>query len=220
MKINEELIARTALRLLNDSGLGGLTMRQVATELGVRTPTLYWHLKNKQQLLDAMAALIFSEATERLEAPRAGVTWDDWLADLARELRGAMLRYRDGARVLAGSYVDHPALHRTVELTLGALQDAGFSLEEAAYGVPALLHYTIGCTIEEQARTGADYGDGNPYDPERLEEMVDAGRYPLTARMLGVIFAADADAAFERGMRVILLGLRASSGDGGGAGGS
>ncbi|MGI6874470.1 TetR/AcrR family transcriptional regulator C-terminal domain-containing protein [Amycolatopsis sp. 3B14] len=208
MAINPEVIARTALRLLTDVGLDGLTMRVVATELGVRAPTLYWHVKNKQELLDAMATAMYIEATGGLEAPGAGVSWEDWLADGARRLRRTMLRYRDGARVLAGTNTTHPGLFRTVELTLRTLRDAGFSVADAAEGYPALLHYTIGFTIEEQARTGTAYGEDNPYEPGRLERSIDREQFPLTASVVGRLFAQDTDAAFEAGLRVILTGLR------------
>ncbi|MEU0060323.1 TetR/AcrR family transcriptional regulator C-terminal domain-containing protein [Streptomyces sp. NPDC006334] len=210
MKINSEVIARTALRLLDDVGLDGLTMRLVAQDLGVRAPTLYWHIKNKQELLDAMATLVYVEAAERLEPPRDGSFWEDWLADWARHLRQAMLSHRDGARVLAGTYVNHPAVHRAVELNLRTLRDAGFTLSEAARGFPAVLHYTIGCTIEEQAHTSAAYGDDNPYAPERLAGMIDAERFPLTAQASSDLLGMDGDIGFESGLRILVLGLRAA----------
>jgi len=69
------VIARTALGLLNEVGLDGLTMRLLAKELGVQAAALYWHLKNKQELLDAMAAIMFRELNDGLEAPRKGTDW-------------------------------------------------------------------------------------------------------------------------------------------------
>ncbi|WP_031105106.1 TetR/AcrR family transcriptional regulator C-terminal domain-containing protein [Streptomyces sp. NRRL S-146] len=210
MKINSEAIARTALRLLDDVGLDGLTMRLIAQDLGVRAPTLYWHIKNKQELLDAMATLVYVEAAERLEPPRDGSSWEDWLADWARHLRQAMLSHRDGARVLAGTYVNHETVHRAVELNLRTLRDTGFTLSEAARGFPAVLHYTIGHTIEEQAHTSAAYGDDNPYAPERLAALIDAERFPLTAQASSDLLGMDGDVGFEYGLRIVVLGLRAA----------
>ena len=208
MKINRGLIARTALGLLNDAGLDGLTMRLVAKELGVQAPALYWHVKNKQELLDAMATILFSEATERLELPGRDVGWAEWLGDQARSLRRTMLRYRDGARMLAGTNVTDPVVFRTVELTLRTLQDAGFSLRAAARAVPAVLHYTIGFTIEEQARGGEAYGTDNPYEPEQVAARCDAERFPLATQVLNDLFDPDTDAGFEHGLQIILTGIR------------
>lgn len=206
MKLNAEVIAYAALELLDEHGLDGLTMRAVAKELGVQAAALYWHLKNKQELLDAMAAIVLARATSGLEAPRAGQDWLDWLAESTRRLREAMLNYRDGARVVAGTNVAHPEVFRMTELTLRTLIDAGMPSAEAARGFPVLLHYTIGFTIEEQARTGLNYDD-NPYGADKLDGLVDAMRYPLTAGALGLMFDPDADAGFEHGLGLILTGL-------------
>ncbi|WP_248962151.1 TetR/AcrR family transcriptional regulator C-terminal domain-containing protein [Sphaerisporangium perillae] len=209
MKINAEVIARTALRLLDEVGLDGLTMRLVAKELDVKAPALYWHVKNKQELLDAMATLVMVEADEGLESPRLGVGWEEWLGDRAMRLRRTMLRHRDGARVVAGTNVSHPLVFRTIELTLRTLQDAGFSLADAVRAVPTIFHYTVGFTIEEQARLGETYAEGeNPYSRERLAEMVDAGRYPLAAQMIDELLTPDTDAQFRHGLAAILTGVR------------
>jgi TetR/AcrR family transcriptional regulator, tetracycline repressor protein len=200
VKLSRDVIAARALEVLNQVGLDGLTMRVLAKELGIQAPTLYWHMKNKQELLDAMADRLAVETAEGLEAPRRDESWQDWLVALAQRNRNAMLRYRDGARVAAGAYSSNPVVGRTVELVLRTLQDAGFTTAEAARTFPVLLHYTVGFTIEEQARAGAGY-DKNPYEGG-LE--VDAARYPLTAEVAGDLFAAD---RFEDGLRLILAGM-------------
>ncbi|MGW6277169.1 TetR/AcrR family transcriptional regulator C-terminal domain-containing protein [Kribbella sp. NPDC055071] len=207
MKLTREVIAKAALGLLNEVGLDGLTMRLLANELGVQAPALYWHLKNKQELLDAMAAVMSHEVNDGLEAPRKGIDWTEWLTGRARALRQMMLTYRDGARVFAGSYMDESDLPRSVELTLATLVDAGFTLEDAARGFPVVYHYTIGFTIEEQARTGADYKGENPYTSTPLTTST---RYPLTTQAGPHLFESRTDQAFEAGLQVILTGLKAT----------
>ncbi|GAB2678672.1 TetR/AcrR family transcriptional regulator C-terminal domain-containing protein [Nocardia goodfellowii] len=209
MKLDSEAIATAALGLLDEVGLDGLTMRKVATALDVQAPTLYWHVKNKRELLDAMARVVFVSAVADLEAPRHGVGWQDWLADIAGRLRAAMLRYRDGAKLLAGTYVADSAMWRTVELALRTLEDAGFSFQQAARVFPLLLHYTTGFVIEEQARTGAEYAD-NPYRPELIGRLVDGERYPRAARMVTDLVVDDVDMEFRDGIRVILAGVEAT----------
>ncbi|MFI5782409.1 TetR/AcrR family transcriptional regulator C-terminal domain-containing protein [Nocardia sp. NPDC051570] len=207
-KLTVELIARTALDLLNEVGLDGLTMRALATRLTVQAPALYWHVKNKRQLLDAMATMMFVDAIGGIEAPRRGVDWDEWSAEWARRLRRTMLRYRDGARVFAGTWVTDPFVFRTTELALGTLQDAGFELRTAARTFGVLLHYTVGFTIEEQARTGIDYGDVNPYGDEQMSAILDPERFPLSAAARNDLFDPDTDRGFEDGLRVVLAGMR------------
>jgi TetR/AcrR family transcriptional regulator, tetracycline repressor protein len=206
VRVTSDLIARTALRLLNDVGLDGLTMRLLAKELGVQAPTLYWHVKHKQELLDLMADLMAAEVGEGLEAPARGMTWQDWAADLTRRMRSTMLRYRDGARVAAGAYSSSPAVPRTIELTLRTFRDAGFPVAAAARAFPVLLHYAVGFTIEEQARSGAAYHGESPYAGGM---KVDAAKFPLTAEVAKELYAVDSEANFEYGLNIILTGMRA-----------
>ncbi|WP_433199999.1 TetR/AcrR family transcriptional regulator C-terminal domain-containing protein [Dactylosporangium sp. CS-047395] len=208
MAINPGVIARTGLELLGEVGLDGLTMRLVAERLGVKAPTLYWHVKNKQHLLDAMAAVMFADAIEGLDAD--GALWAEFVARRARTLRKILLRYRDGARVFAGTNLSGPDLPRAMEQTLQLLVDAGFSLPTAARGFATVLHYTVGYVIEEQARAGTAYDD-NPYDPQALTAAFQPGRYPLAARAATeVFFSPDPDTDFDAGLGFIVTGLAAT----------
>ncbi|GIG63983.1 TetR/AcrR family transcriptional regulator C-terminal domain-containing protein [Phytomonospora endophytica] len=207
MKIDAKLIARTSLDLLKDVGLEGLTMRAVAKELDVKAPALYWHVKGKQELLDEMAEVMFAEAVDGLESPRRDEPWEDWLLATTRRLRRVMLHYRDGARVFAGTAIKHPDLFRTTELTLRTLVDAGFTVQSAARGFPILLHYTVGFTIEEQARQGHAYADHSPYEQGMPPPDLDVSRYPLSAELTH-LWDDDQDEAFDDGARVIIAGLK------------
>ncbi|GLZ80274.1 putative transcriptional regulator, TetR family [Actinorhabdospora filicis] len=206
MKLDPRLIARTSLGLLNEVGLEGLTMRVVAKELDVRAPALYWHIKGKQELLDEMAEIMFVEAVDGLESPARGETWQDWLLDTARRLRGGMLKYRDGARVFAGTNITHQSMYRTTELTMRTLRDAGFQPFEAARAFRALHHFVIGFTIEEQARIGITYTEGNPYESPLT---IDPVRFPLSAAALDELWTEDTDGAFTHGVQLIIDGMAA-----------
>src|ERR1700760_3630975 len=56
MPVTRERIVAVALELLDEGGLDGLTLRRLADRLGIRAPTLYWHVRNKRELLDLLAA--------------------------------------------------------------------------------------------------------------------------------------------------------------------
>jgi AcrR family transcriptional regulator len=204
VRLTPDIIARAALEMLDDSGLDGLSMRLLATRLDVQAPALYWHMKNKNQLLDAMAAAIFNDAAAGLEAPRAGETWQQWLADWARQLRRAMLRYRDGGRIFASSSVTEPALFRATELALRTLQDAGFDVRRAARSLAALVHYAVGFTIEEQHHA---------YKADVPHGTLDTARFPLTSQAYedDELFDPNTDECFEYGMQIILTGMQATN---------
>ncbi|KAA2262375.1 TetR family transcriptional regulator [Solihabitans fulvus] len=197
MGLDRESVVRTALRLLGEVGLDGLTLRRIAAELNVRAPALYWHVKDKRALLDAMAATIFTDALAGLELPLRGESWVEWTAETARRLRRATLRHRDGARVLSGRYLDNACAGRPMELALRTLCDAGFSPREAARGVTSIYAYVQGFAIEEQAARQ------DPPDEQ-------AERFPLAAQARLDLLHADADARFEHGLQLLLSGLRLS----------
>lgn len=210
MKINRDVIACAALRLLNETGVDGITMRLLAKELDRQAATLYWHVKNKQELMDAMAEVLFREAVQGLEAPRREETWQDWLADWAHRMRASLLRYRDGGKVFAGSAISDQAIFRVTELGLRTLTDDGFPLRDASEGLSTILHYTVGYTIEEQARQGPNYSGDNPYHDGTVFQQLDPEQYPLITQARGHLFNPDADAAFSNGLRIILAGLDAN----------
>ena len=95
--LTRQTIIQSALRLLDQVGLEGLTVRRLAAELGVQSPALYWHLRSKQELLDGMADAIIVAAG--MGPPRAGESWRNWLARRARAYRGSLLAHRDFAGV-------------------------------------------------------------------------------------------------------------------------
>src|SRR3954471_22746225 len=101
MQLHRGDVVRGALTLLDSDGLDALTMRKLAAHLGVQAGALYWHFPNKQALLDAAAEGIVAKADFTLPpAP-----WDVQARTLAHQIRAALLAYRDGARLVAGTWV-------------------------------------------------------------------------------------------------------------------
>src|SRR5215469_3450903 len=97
--LDRAAVVQTALELLKKVGLDGLTTRRLADELGVKSPALYWHFHNKQDLLDAMADAFVRDAG--MGPPRSGETWQEWLARRVRAYRATLLAYPDSARIVA-----------------------------------------------------------------------------------------------------------------------
>src|SRR3954466_1217578 len=90
MTLQRSQIVATALQLLNQDGLDGVTVRKVAAHLNVHVGGLYWHVKNKQDLLDEMANTILSEEFATLKRPERGQVWCEWLVEIAQRLRKAI----------------------------------------------------------------------------------------------------------------------------------
>src|ERR1700727_2360177 len=103
MPVTREQIVAVALDLLDEAGLDGLTLRQLAARLGIRAPTLYWHVRDKRELLDLLAAVILDQALAGWRAPQPGQPWWEWLTARARVMRAALLAHRDSALVVSGN---------------------------------------------------------------------------------------------------------------------
>ncbi|MEU2711052.1 TetR/AcrR family transcriptional regulator C-terminal domain-containing protein [Streptomyces sp. NPDC007205] len=206
--LDRRRVADTALRLLNEVGLDGLTLRAIARELDVKAPALYWHFKDKQALLDEMATEMYRRTVAGV-ALDAADTWQERLLKMNRGLRAALLGYRDGAKVYSGSRftgTDHAA---ELEANLRLLTDAGFTLAQAVQAGRTASAYTIGFVTEEQGvvplpgerREGYDVG-------ERARRM--AG-YPLAAEVGQLLFDGY-DEQFEEGLALVIAGIGARYG--------
>ncbi len=173
------MVVRAALELLNEAGLEGLTTRRLADALGVQGPALYWHFKNKQELIDEMARALLADAYGPL---KPGQDWAEWLIEGARRLRRTMLSYRDSAQLIAGYRPTGPHGRMEPEAFFGPLLAAGFVWPDAAWAAITMAQFTFGFTMDEQAAL-----DRAPTPEKRL----------------------DPDQGFEFGIQTILVGLKA-----------
>lgn len=133
MQLSRDAIVSASLEILNEFGLGDVSMRRLATRLQVAPGALYWHIKNKQALIQAMAGAIAEEFLSRAEG-----------ADLTRAaalFREVVLSYRDGAEVVTAG-LSSESLRNTLVQRFGA--------DDVAY---VLLHFMVGALATEQAST-------------------------------------------------------------------
>jgi AcrR family transcriptional regulator len=207
--LDRKIILAQAFAILNDTGVEGLTLRRLAARLGVQAPAIYWHFKNKQELLDEMATQVFREAVDEAPPFDASQGWQDWALMYCLGLRRTLLRYREGAKMYSGTYLTDPALYAPMDASLRKLTSAGFTLRQAAIGVGALYSYVVGFVIEEQAVEPLP-GQANPqYDLAHRDARVDREKYPL-AHAAGAAMFGDQDSRFVEGISLIVAGMAAS----------
>jgi len=203
--LTQQQVVRRAIQLMAEAGLEALTLRRLATELGVSAPTLYWHVRNKRQLLDLMAEALVAQAG-RSTAPAPGQPWEEWLAERARRRWRALTSHRDAALVVAGNRPTEATLP-DIEQVLASLVAAGFPPDEALRTILSIGNYVIGCAVEHQAEAAREP------DPERDARLLEqAAALPnLRAAIAGVDRpgAAAGDAGFEYGLGLLIEGVRA-----------
>jgi TetR/AcrR family transcriptional regulator, tetracycline repressor protein len=196
-------VADTALKLLNEVGLDGLTLRAIAKELDVKAPALYWHFKDKQALLDEMA-------TEMYRRTLAGTpldpddTWQERLLKSNRGLRTALLGYRDGAKVFSGSRFTGLVHVEQMEDSLRLFTAAGFTLAQAVRATSTTYLYTLGFVTEEQGVEPLPGERREGYDvTERARLMAE---FPLSAEAGAELFQ-DYGRHFEEGLALVIAGI-------------
>jgi AcrR family transcriptional regulator len=207
MSLDREMFVRTALRVLSEVGLDGLTLRKIAAELGVQAPAMYWHFKNKQELLDEMATTAFADGVREIGLPRDDQTWAEWTVEYGTGLRRALLRYRDGAKAFSGTHLTDAAMFGFMEAALHKFIDADFPVRDAMRGFMLIYYFTVGFTIEEQAVYPRPGERNKQYDLTTRAESIASAEFPL-ALAAGEELLARFDERFEHGLQVIITGLR------------
>lgn len=194
MQLKRADVVTGALTLLDTDGLDGLTMRKLGALLGVRAGAIYWHFKDKEALLGAMADRIVGEISE---TPLTQAPWDAQLTEIAHRARRALLAHRDGARVVAGTYVQEANTVRVGEQVVEILTDAGFPPDRASWAMFATMYYLLGHTIEEQAQRAA----AGAWEQRGLTDTE-------LHRVMNEVIRADPEERFTYGLELFLDGIR------------
>lgn len=208
MKVNPEIIVRAALALLNEIGLEQLTLRRLATELNIQAPTLYWHFKSKEELIDAMATLILAEGTPKMIPAKKTADWKAWVGTFGQGLRNVLLKYRDGARVVAGSRLTDTRYMETTEAIGNHLIEEGFSARKAVVLLSTIYTFTISFVVEEQAVFPVPGQRSASYDIAERSAKLDAKKFPLM-RQSGTILFDRFERRYKESLELILGGAEA-----------
>jgi TetR/AcrR family transcriptional regulator, tetracycline repressor protein len=201
--LTKAAIVQAALDLLDEAGMDGLTVRALASRLGVQAPALYWHVRNKQALLDEMATRIWRQVGDVMSGLPAGLPWREVMATYAATVRRELLGHRDGAKAFSGTTLTDPDVVRRQEVTFGSLVRQGFTLPDAVGGLLLLHNFTIGFCIEEQAVIQALASGDERYSLARRAELIGPDTAPLAVEAGQVIFG-DPDARFAELVGLLL----------------
>jgi AcrR family transcriptional regulator len=205
MKVNRDIIVQAALRLLGDTGLEDLTLRKLAQTLDIQAPTLYWHFKSKDALIDEMATLVLASGAANLVPDEPSDDWRVWVSTFGQGLRKTLLAYRDGGRMIAGTRLTNTLFQETAERIGGHLTQAGFTTRQAVTLLSAVYTFTVSFVIEEQA-VFPKPGERSPaYDIEMRKTHLDPDAFPLL-REAGEVLFDRFDQRFEESIDLMLRG--------------
>jgi AcrR family transcriptional regulator len=145
-RLTKERVLHAAVELAGRDGLESLTMRKLADELGAGAMSLYHYVPNKEQLLDGMVDIVFSE----IELPSTDVDWKTAMRKRALSTRDALRRHPWAIGLMEGRRNHGTANLRLHNAVLGCLRAAGFSLPMTVHAYSVQDAYIYGFALQER----------------------------------------------------------------------
>ncbi|MDQ6721762.1 MAG: TetR family transcriptional regulator [Candidatus Dormibacteraeota bacterium] len=212
-------IVRRALKIGETEGLEAVSLRRLASEFRVTPMALYRHVRDKQDLINAMAELAM-EGLDLTVGFRASMSWTD-------RVRRAMLNFRDQMEErplalelqIAYSGDNLSAFWRPIEDVLGILLSAGFKRRESATLIRIVSNLLAGYVLlVRSAGPNADQ-QGNITERELLRKRFELGllslhrdQFPNTVTTAGELadaWASDPDRLWPDTVDLLVFGLEA-----------
>ena len=201
--LNTPMIVERTLEMIDAQGLGSITMRTVAKELGTGAASLYRHVESRDALLLLVMDHIFGLIVAHLELAE-GLTWDEALRTMALIARRTMLDHGHAIPILAmGPHVGPMSL-ALQECVLGALIDEGLAPRDALLSFNALAQWVIGFVISEYETSERRGTTG--LLAERIASL-DPERFPRLRSLDDSLLPVEPDDEFAFGLDVLLAGL-------------
>lgn len=208
--LDRDQIVSAALRVVDAEGSASLSLRRLAGELAVAPMSLYWHVRDKAQLLD----LVGEAVLESIEVPSRTGDWQDDLRAVHRAMRIALDRHPNTADLMIGRARYGAAGLTLFEHILRILLDAGFTADSAFAAYDSLYLFTLGYAATASRTTSfvAIQLEGLAY-----LRSLPATRFPAIHAVAPAIGRRSADARFETGLDVVLEGIARRLGPGSGS---
>ena len=214
--LTREAIVDAALRVLERSGPEGLSMRRVAEELGTGAASLYWHVANKDELIELVVDRVLSEISVPAPDPSR---WQEQAVEWMLEARAVLQSHPGVGALTLGRIPVGPNTVRWVEWILALLRGAGVPDPIAAYAGDLAGLY-LGAHALEDAM-GPQSPTGEPLSGEEIGRLIrgyfeslPADRFPNIHETIDELFAGDADERFRLGLEIIVRGLASYIEDG------
>ncbi|WP_207694720.1 hypothetical protein DOK67_0000525 [Enterococcus sp. DIV0212c] len=144
-KLSKEKIVQAAFQLLTENPeLEKLSMRKVAQKLGIQAPAIYWHVENKQALLQSMA----EEIENHFIPPKSQKNWKETIYAYMDNYYELYQHYPCALEIEVHTIPSYPSRLRNLDAMLGVLKEAGFSIELSYMTITSLQHLLFGMLMD------------------------------------------------------------------------
>lgn len=143
--LNRERVLHAAIAFADEHGIASVSMRKLGDALGVEAMALYNHVANKDELLDDMVDVVFSE----IGPPAGTADWRTAMRQRAISARRVLSHHPWAIGLMESRRSPGPATLRHHDAVIGCLRDAGFSIEMTAHSFAVLDSYIYGFALQE-----------------------------------------------------------------------
>jgi len=205
--LDTDAIVQTALRIADRDGFDAVSMRNVASELGVGTMSLYHHVADKEELLERMADAVAGEVVMPGGVPGH---WRDALREIAHRTYASFMRHPWLIETAGRRPLVTPNHLRHIEQSIAVVAGLDVDRETAMAMVMATDDYTVGHVFRRTRFGDRGRPDVTPEDRARMRDMLATGEFPRLAAVLGQgeDIAPPPD-TFEPGLEWLFDGMQA-----------
>jgi len=206
-QLTRERVVTEALAVIAHDGVQALTMRRLATRLGVVPGALYRHVNNKQQLQDLVLDNVLAEVDLHLDP---AMDWTNQLKLLARRLRQVLEDHPGVAEILKTRDPLGPHSLALAEAFLAPLQAAGFGDREAGLAFFLLVDYTVGFAVSSPRTSINEQRVRDAAIRTQLHEFfrsLPPDRFPALVALGEHVWVDNREERFTAGLDVLVDGL-------------
>ncbi len=204
-------IVDAALELMDTHGVDWLTMRRLADHLGVSAPTLYWHVRNRSELIDAAIDRALDGFTSNFDA---SVEWREQVRGFMHSLRHQLTAHPSVTDMMRNRYP--PSVHRLTLRAVEIVEAAGSNPVQVAERTRLMIWQVVGfTTLENNVRLGTAYhrrsgpASGPTYSVAAPPGVDDESRSVERSPVGEHLAVLDLDALFHLNVEVFVGGLEA-----------
>lgn len=211
--LNADAIVQVAVRICDSEGIDSLTIRRLASELGVGTMTLYSYFRSKEEILDGVADYVLGS----FEFPSAeGAGAEEMVRALAHALLEMMRRHPSVVYLMASrTTTSAKSMKNAMDDVIGGLRESGFGDEDAVRVYAALIIYTLGFASYQLPRR---WGLAGPEAAELRRQRahfyasLPRDEFPNLVELSPAVTTMASDEQFDFGLDALVAGLKATVG--------
>jgi TetR/AcrR family transcriptional regulator, tetracycline repressor protein len=208
-RLTKQVVVERALALGDAEGLDALTIRRLATELGVTPMALYWHFRNKEELLAALGDQVWSELDTDIDT---AAPWHLQMRGLMESLLHVLRSHPCASQLILQGEKQSDAALAASETALEVLRRGGFGPEHAAAITRNALWTGLMLTMSEPgfhlAMTEAERAEEQRKVRIRLA-LLPPDRYPCLVEAAGPMSAGDPEFHYRFGVDLFIAGVQA-----------